>query len=74
MGQSFASPSPSTDLILEEEVVGQDKPTSKALSEHPVTEKRYYLFDSHYLVSHEYQHNKSIVFIPLFKGKKLAFT
>jgi len=44
MGQSFASPSPSTDLILEEEVVGKDKLTSKALSEHPVTERRYYLF------------------------------
>ena len=66
MGQSFASPSPSTDLILEEEVVGQDKPISKALSEHPVTEKDITFSDSHYLVSHEYQHNKYIVLFPFF--------
>jgi hypothetical protein len=61
MDQNFASPSPSTDLILEEEVVGQDKPISKDLSELPVTEKDITFSDSHYFVSHVYQHNKSIV-------------
>jgi hypothetical protein len=44
MGQNFASPSPSTDLILEEEVVGQDKPISKDLSKLPEPEKDITIF------------------------------
>jgi hypothetical protein len=44
MDQSSASPSPSRDLILGEEYVDRDRPTSKVLSEHPVMEEVGILF------------------------------